>query len=265
MTEYHRVNVGDRFGRLVVIEKREREFDSNHGGNFLCLCDCGNKFLVHGDSLLDGSEKDCPILAPGSRRGKLTVLECLTPDNKKNRGGRWDCVCVCGERMIKRGAYLKCLYANRGHDCSVLAVPEVPSRANSDLSLQRFYLDHVSRRLDVGGDRLDFEAWYQIVSSPCVYCGGVDVRGCGGSKRIIYAHLYDGRPLEYGEVRINGIDRLDSDLGYIKDNIVSACALCNMMKGRYSASVFMDKVVHINKHIASGESLLVRPITPPAE
>ena len=46
------------------------------------------------------------------------------------------------------------------------------------------------------------EDFMRIIEQPCYYCGGVGY----------------------------GIDRLDSKVGYTKDNIVSCCSKCNYMK-----------------------------------
>jgi len=53
-----------------------------------------------------------------------------------------------------------------------------------------------------------------IIKKPCKYCG------------------YQG---EY----YNGIDRVDSELGYTKNNCVSCCAICNRMKLNYKVEDFI--------------------------
>jgi len=47
----------------------------------------------------------------------------------------------------------------------------------------------------------------------------------------------------------NGIDRLDSSLGYMPDNVVTACRKCNVAKHVLSEVEFLDIVKRIaNKH-----------------
>jgi len=65
------------------------------------------------------------------------------------------------------------------------------------------------------------EEFVQIVESPCNYCGIIQEKG------------------------FNGIDRLDSTIGYIKDNCVSCCAMCNYMKGCLDKNIFIQRVEHI--------------------
>jgi len=60
-----------------------------------------------------------------------------------------------------------------------------------------------------------------IVKNPCNYCGIIQEKG------------------------FNGIDRLDSGVGYAMENSVSCCSMCNYMKNTMSASVFVRRAEHI--------------------
>jgi hypothetical protein len=60
-----------------------------------------------------------------------------------------------------------------------------------------------------------------IVKSPCTYCGIIQEKG------------------------FNGIDRIDSTVGYVNDNCVSCCAMCNYMKGCLDKDIFTQRVEHI--------------------
>jgi len=72
---------------------------------------------------------------------------------------------------------------------------------------------------------LDFEVTFddyvKIVESNCYYCGIIQEKG------------------------FNGIDRKDQKLGYILENCVSCCKICNYMKGSLCASVFVKRIEHI--------------------
>lgn len=43
-----------------------------------------------------------------------------------------------------------------------------------------------------------------------------------------------------------GLDRIDNTQGYTLNNVVSCCAMCNMMKGTMSAMEFMDRCSKIS-------------------
>lgn len=51
---------GQRFGRLVVIERTENS--AQGGARWLCRCDCGNEKIVHRRELLNGDARSCGCL-----------------------------------------------------------------------------------------------------------------------------------------------------------------------------------------------------------
>lgn len=61
-----------------------------------------------------------------------------------------------------------------------------------------------------------------MMSSPCVYCKHIDL-----------------------DVRVNGIDRLDSAKSYTTENCMSCCKNCNYMKGTYDPRTFIERAKKI--------------------
>ena len=85
---------------------------------------------------------------------------------------------------------------------------------------------HYSNYIRCAGDKnLDFEISQEefntLIKEPCHYCNIIQERG------------------------FNGIDRLDSNTGYVLDNCVSCCKTCNFMKCSLSADVFLKRIEHI--------------------
>lgn len=78
--------------------------------------------------------------------------------------------------------------------------------------------------------RLSFDEFTKLVNSACHYCG----------------HKVDNE--------VNGIDRVDNDLGYIASNCVSCCKKCNRIKYIYHKDFFIQKA-HIiaNNEIPSAD------------
>jgi len=78
---------------------------------------------------------------------------------------------------------------------------------------------------NAGYKNLEFTVTYNefvnIVETPCEYCGILQEKG------------------------FNGIDRKDQTEGYIIDNCVSCCKICNYMKGSTDNEVFIKRVEHI--------------------
>jgi len=65
------------------------------------------------------------------------------------------------------------------------------------------------------------EEFNKTVKEPCHYCNVIQERG------------------------FNGIDRLDSNIGYVMDNCVSCCKICNYMKCSLPVDVFLKRIEHI--------------------
>jgi len=61
-----------------------------------------------------------------------------------------------------------------------------------------------------------------MLTSPCVYCKHIDL-----------------------EVRVNGIDRLDSNVCYTTENCLPCCKDCNYMKGTYDPKTFIERAKKI--------------------
>jgi hypothetical protein len=69
---------------------------------------------------------------------------------------------------------------------------------------------------------ISFEEYCDIVKKECYYCG------------------------EFSENKnFNGIDRKDQKQGYIMDNCVPSCEMCNMMKNSLTENMFLKRVEHI--------------------
>lgn len=76
----------------------------------------------------------------------------------------------------------------------------------------------------------------KLATGDCHYCGArPSLRTLAGNKVLL----------------CNGVDRLNSDLGYEIGNCVSCCTTCNMMKSRLSEADFVAQARRIIDHIDS--------------
>lgn len=66
------------------------------------------------------------------------------------------------------------------------------------------------------------EIWKEIVKEPCFYCGGIN--------------------------NTLGIDRVDNNIGYTKENSVSCCGICNRMKVDSTFDNFIDRCYLISEY-----------------
>jgi hypothetical protein len=93
------------------------------------------------------------------------------------------------------------------------------------------------------GSRLEFkltkEEFKNLTSSNCNYCDEKPNQIRKKQSKIYKLaedYLY------------NGIDRINSDIGYILDNCVPCCGICNKMKGVLSKEKFTNYILKIAKN-----------------
>lgn len=97
------------------------------------------------------------------------------------------------------------------------------------------------------------EQFKEIICKHCYYCGD--------SPRDFNAHLKKNGELKNlntnpvsveaskrAWIKANTVDRLDSDIGYIKNNCVPACINCNYMKRTLKENDFLFHVYKIIKY-----------------
>ena len=75
---------------------------------------------------------------------------------------------------------------------------------------------------------LSEDEFIEMSKQPCIYCGE-------------YSDTYNNEPF-------NGIDRIDSDLGYSINNCVPCCATCNRMKMDLKVDDWINKMIQIINH-----------------
>uniref|UniRef100_A0A6C0EE43 Uncharacterized protein n=1 Tax=viral metagenome TaxID=1070528 RepID=A0A6C0EE43_9ZZZZ len=72
---------------------------------------------------------------------------------------------------------------------------------------------------------IKFELFEKLSNLPCAYCN------------------------EFNEKGINGIDRIDSNFGYVDENILPCCTICNMMKNDTNYNTFIKRVFYIVERV----------------
>lgn len=146
---------------------------------------------------------------------------------------RCTCEC-CQERLVLSQSLVRGDSKSCGSKaCKVLPKP----RPESDLRRTfQIYLDQSKVKKRTFG--LTFESFKSLVLSSCWYCGEapqIRHRKKEHSKRTM-------DPIPH-----NGIDRIDSDLGYEPGNCLPCCRPCNVAKSNMSQSEFLDKIHMIAK------------------
>ncbi len=84
------------------------------------------------------------------------------------------------------------------------------------------------------------EEFLTIISHNCYYCGA--------SPSMTYTYGSGNTLTDYTEYRYNGVDRVDNKIGYINDNVVSCCKICNNSKASLSINEWHEWIDRIHKY-----------------
>ncbi len=229
---------GQRFGKLTVLNRCEST-DKRKSPTWECQCDCGNKTKVVGTSLTRkiGTES-CGCLSKkhfvdltGQKFNNLTVIRYLGKDNTKNN--MYECQCDCGNKIhlqgsdVKTGKVKACGCRQFGKQ-----IQDAKALGNEPLYKNLFaqYKQPGKRDYEF---HLEFDDFRKLVDQPCHYCGAEPTNV-----------MKDKR--SYGErmIKYNGLDRINNDIGYTKENVVPCCRSCNISKHTYSIEFFEEQTIN---------------------
>ena len=231
---------GQRFGKLVAIERVKK--DKHNYYMYKCLCDCGNEKVIRSKSLSGGETKSCGCITQlidleGRRFGRLIVIK-----RAENKGTQthWLCKCDCGNEKIVNGHSLK---SGGTKSCGCLH-KERTSKEYSIASQNRLYGRYKAGAKKRGYDfQISKDLFLELTKKNCFYCGAEP-------NHIIKNEFGTGDYL------YNGIDRIDNDKGYEIDNVVACCEACNRAKLEMSKKEFLAWIEKVyNNSIKNNEKL----------
>jgi hypothetical protein len=226
---------GQQFGQWQIIEWTPEK------SKWLCLCSCGNRRYIASTTITHGCTRKCSdclrLNLIGRRFGRLLVVDrARRPTGTKSTKAYWKCVCDCGKEHITRTDYLR---TNRSTSCgcwqnSYRLAAKHDALWNQLFTHHRWQAKH--RRIPAS---LTVAQFKELSSSNCHYCGGPPQQ-----RRV-----WRGKPSDRNMLNFNGIDRIDSTLGYSIDNVVTACKFCNVAKHEQSYQEFKAWVSRVYSHM----------------
>ena len=230
---------GQRFGKLVVTGSFHKTNPTGTDEIFwTCICDCGGAKNVRGFSLRTGETASCGCLRSEIARnlrkaeivgltfGRLTVVERVRIKQGDRIPYAFRCLCSCGTEKICQGSHLR---SGSTKSCGCLRREMLPSTKylpGAHFVIKEYKQSAKTRKLDWA---LSDDAALSIIESNCYYCGDTPSKVTvppGRSVSVEYVY--------------NGIDRKDSSLGYVPENIVPCCTRCNYAKRNYSHDDFIS-------------------------
>lgn len=180
---------------------------------------------------------------------RLTVIKkakCPYPAISSAKRNFWLCQCICGKEVIVQTSALR---AGKTKSCGCLKAElssqrglALPSQAGFNKLLQRYKRQAKKRKLIFS---LTDEEFRSITSSKCYYCNAdpvmeSDLKGVKGISK---------ERITFGRYLYNGIDRVDSSIGYTIQNTVPCCRKCNTWKSDMTQQEFAEHVRNIYEHM----------------
>lgn len=177
----------------------------------------------------------------GDRFGSLVVIE-IYQDFKSGKlnGKRIRLACDCGKVLSNKTAAQ--LFSNkkplRGCSSCRSKVRGINKRKNDNSQAKNavfFNYKNAAKRRGLEWE-IDKEVFFEYIQMPCSYCGEVGLSYFNPPKTSPWSEQF----------RYTGIDRINSEIGYFKENIQPCCKWCNMAKSNRSEedfSIWLKKVV----------------------
>lgn len=172
------------------------------------------------------------------RYGRLLVLEHAGKDYRNKH--LWKCLCDCGNEKIVLSDNLS---SGKSKSCGCLRKEFLnhsgnqyacyPDRKIAIMRVQYSHLNKRHKKFD-GGNILTFESFVEKSNSECKYCGvefSKELQDTAG-------HSKKNKRFSDTIVKVNGIDRLNSKIGYTEENTVACCITCNYAKASLSEEQF---------------------------
>jgi hypothetical protein len=155
----------------------------------------------------------------------LTVLEAT--DGRVNKNILYLCICDCSQKLcLATGVDLR---RKAVKSCGCLKKPNGEVTINSFINRYKYS----ARKRDLLYLLTDEEA-IGLFKGKCHYCDAVPLP----------------RTYRIGAtaIELNGIDRVDSSIGYSVSNCVSCCYICNTLKMDYTKEEFLSHIEKIHAH-----------------
>jgi hypothetical protein len=217
---------GYNTGKFTILEFIERVGKVR---KFKVVCnECGRESIKSNGSLWNSVCRGCykkytSETLIGRRFGKLIVVEAT--DIRINDKIVWKCKCDCGNFI---NTCTTNLTTGDTTTCGCSRSDKVHQTA-----WRRIYNQYESRARRKGlAFEFNLNEFIELCSSQCYYCGRPPSKDTTHVDVMIKSRLdkYSKKTDDKAIIYHNGIDRVDNNKGYEKDNSVSCCSTCNFAK-----------------------------------
>jgi hypothetical protein len=153
------------------------------------------------------------------------IVKKFSHSEKNNR--YWDCVCECGGNITVN---TRSLNYGSVRSCGCLKGVNSRTKPYGSAAFYRLYRRYIrqaeKRKVPFELSESEFR---NITGQNCHYCNSF-------AAQSVEKHVFKTT----GDYPHNGIDRLNSKMGYTLDNVVSCCGICNRAKHTLSYEIFKE-------------------------
>jgi hypothetical protein len=236
--------IGQRYGKLTATKQT---FATRGITYWEVTCDCGKTIEVAGRLLTQGRKTSCGCapeqycgtkLKPGMKINRLTMVSYID--------GEWICRCDCGEMTkvptnnILNGNTKSCgclqLEAVR---VALVSIHEGNRKLEPRLATAKKRWNDIRYTRDKDEGFITFEQFFDLTSKNCTYCG---IEPCQTWNAFAKKKNASQFSRDNGTWTYNGIDRIDSNVGYLIENCCTACFQCNNAKSNQTREDFLARV-----------------------
>lgn len=166
----------------------------------------------------------------GLRFGRLLVISLVAKEkDKKPNGAYWRCICDCGQEVIIYGTRLR---IGQTKSCGCLRRDGKGSPKQFSDTERLFHKYQNAAKCKKLEWNLSLKEFEELILKNCIYCGAVPTKT---SSNI-------------GSLKYNGIDRLNNQCGYTRENSASCCHFCNFKKRDTSYVEFISWIQRVAKY-----------------
>ncbi len=177
----------------------------------------------------------------GQTFDQLTVVERVFIEGRRN--ALWRCRCSCGgeavvgSRALRTGHTTSCgckraVTTRENQNCRILKL--VASKTDEEMAISRKFTEYRGASKQLGRVfELTLEEFSVLVRADCHYCGTPPFSG------------FQPRSRRRGKVLLNGVDRVDCKLGYVRSNVVPCCKHCNKAKLDRTEEEFVEHCLKV--------------------
>ena len=191
------------------------------------------------------TKKDPRLAKVGDKIGNFEFVNTELIGKNKT----WLMKCTCGE--IKRFWKYSAITKQKSCGCGTDKIGYTKEQRRMLNSRLNSYKSAAKKR---GFDwELSYEEFGKISQLNCVYCGSEPTIANYFENAPSLQRESPNRDWSKYSIKFNGIDRIDSSMGYTSDNCASCCSKCNRSKSDMTFEEFKNHIQKIYKWLHQKE------------